>query len=299
MPTRAARLLGIRKAIFVAVSTMMVALSAPAAAQWLNYKTPGIPRLPDGKPNLSAPSPRTASGGPDLSGIWAAECAIYDGSPCFPRSLFFDLAKDLKPGDVEMTPWASGIQAQRQSRNHVDDPYGYCLPPGVPRIDFAGGPFKILQTPGVTAFLYETLVGMIFRQVFTDGRPLLASGDPTWLGYSVGRWDGDTFVVESTGFRDGGWLDTQKGRPNSDALGVTERFRRTDFGHMDLSITITDSKAYLKPWTMKTVLFLHPDTELIEAFCDDHEKTMEHRRITPPLPEPPSVAIPAASNAVK
>ena len=195
-----------------------------------------------------------------------------------------------------MTPWASAIQAQREARDHVDDPYGYCLPPGVPRIDFGGGPFKVLQTPGITAFLYETLVGMIFRQVFTDGRPLPESNEPTWLGYSVGRWDGDAFVVETNGFKDGGWLDTKKARPHSDALRVIERFRRTDFGHLDLSITITDPKAYLKPWTVKTTLLLQPDTELIEAFCDQHDKTMEHRRITPPPPEPPSVAIPAPRN---
>jgi len=270
-------------------------LPAPAAAQWLNHATPGIPRLPDGRPNLAAPPPRTADGKSDLSGIWAAECAIYTGGGCFTRSLFFDLARDLKPEDVQMTPWASGIQAQRESRDHVDDPYGYCLPTGVPRIDFGGGPFKVLQAPGITAFLYETLVGMIFRQVFTDGRPPVSgeTDEPTWLGYSVGRWDGDTFVVDTAGLKDGGWLDTKKGRPNSDALRVTERFHRTDFGHMDLTITITDPKAYLKPWTVKTVLELQPDTELIEAFCDQHEKTMEHRRITSPPPEPPSVAIPA------
>ncbi len=271
------------------------AFTAPAVGQWLNYPTPGIPRLADGKPNLSAPSPRTADGRPDLSGIWAAECAIYDGNPCFVRSLFFDLAKDLKPGDVEMTPWASAVSKQRESRNHVDDPYGFCLPPGVPRIDFGGGPFKVLQTPGVTALLYETLVGMIFRQVFTDGRPLPdSSGEPTWLGYSVGRWDGDAFVVDTNGFRDGGWIDTLKGRPNSDALRVTERFRRLDFGHMELAITINDPKAYLKPWTVRTTLVLHPDTELIEAFCEDHDKTMQHRSVAPAPPEPHSVALPAA-----
>ncbi|MBZ5635035.1 MAG: hypothetical protein LAO55_18085 [Acidobacteriia bacterium] len=278
-------------AIYRTVGTVL--LAGTAAAQWLNYATPGTPRLADGKPNLSAPAPRLADGRPDLSGIWAAECALYDGGGCFTRSLFFDLAKDLKPDDVQMTAWASKIQAQREGRDHVDDPYGYCLPPGVPRIDFGGGPFKVLQTPAITAILYETLVGMIFRQVFTDGRPLMAAGEPTWLGYSVGRWDGDTFVIDTTGFKDGGWLDTKKARPNSDALRVTERFRRTDFGHMDLSITITDPKAYLKPWTVKTTLELQPDTELIEAFCDQHEKTMEHRRITAPLPEPPSPAIPA------
>jgi hypothetical protein len=136
--------------------------------------------------------------------------------------------------------------------------------------------------------LYETLVGMMFRQVFTDGRPLPTVTEPGWLGYSVGRWDGDTFVVETTGLRDGGWLDTQKGRPHSDALRVTERFRRIDFGHMELRITIDDPKAYRKPWTATATLNLRPDTDLLEAFCDAHEKTMEHRRVTPPAPEPPS-----------
>jgi hypothetical protein len=262
--------------------------AATGQAQWLNFASPGIPRLPDGKPNLSAPARRTAGGKPDLSGIWAVECGIYGRDGCFIRSHFFDLAKDLKASEVEMTPWASAIQKQRESRNHVDDPYGYCLPPGVPRIDFGGGAFKVLHTPDVTAFLYETLVGMIFRQVFTDGRTIPSSAEPTWLGYSVGRWDGDTFVVETGGFRDGGWLDTLKARPHSDALRVTERFRRIDFGHMELIVTIDDPKAYLKPWTVNTMLHVLPDTELLEAFCDGHDKTMEHRRISPPPAEPPS-----------
>jgi hypothetical protein len=277
-------MLNVRRTALVA-SLLLV---GTARAQWLNYSTPGIPRLPDGKPNLSAPAPRAADGKPDLSGIWAVECTVYGRDACFTRSLFFDLAKDLKPEDVQMTPWASVIQRQRESRDHVDDPYGYCLPPGVPRIDYGGGPFKVLRTPGVTAFLYETLVGMMFRQVFTDGRTLPASSDPTWLGSSVGRWDGDTFVVDTNGLRDGGWLDTKKGRPHSDALHVTERFRRTDFGHMELAITIDDPKAYLKPWTAKAMLNLLPDTELLEAFCDSHDRTMEHRSVTPAVPEPPS-----------
>jgi hypothetical protein len=132
---------------------------------------------------------------------------------------------------------------------------------------------------------------MIFRQVFVDGRPLPRDAEPTWLGYSVGRWDEDVLVVETTGFRDAGWLDTQVARPHSDALRVTERFRRVDFGHIDLTITIDDAKAYLKPWTLTTQLHLLPDTELIEAFCDNHAQTMEHRVITPPMPEPPSVPV--------
>jgi hypothetical protein len=269
------------------LATIVLSLAAALDAQWLNHPSPDIPRLPNGAPNLSAPAPKTSDGKPDLSGIWAAECAVYGLDACFTQGLFFDLAKDLNPADVQMTPWAAGVQAQREARNHVDDPYGYCLPPGTPRITFSGGPFKILHTKQVTVFLYETIAGMTFRQVLTDGRSLPPPNEPTWLGYSVGRWDGEVFVVETTGFRDLGWLDTRKARPHSDALRVTERFRRTDFGHMQLTITIDDRKAFLKPWTVQTRLTLLPDTELVEAFCDGHDKTMEHRRIEA-VTEPPS-----------
>jgi hypothetical protein len=139
---------GRMNAPFTVLSTIVASLVLPGAvhAQRLNYPTPGVPRLPDGTPNLSAPAPLAGDGKPDLSGIWAAECSLYGRDGCFVRSLFFDQAKDLKPSDVEMTPWASAIQAQRENRDHIDDPYGYCLPPGVPRIDFAGGPFKMLRT---------------------------------------------------------------------------------------------------------------------------------------------------------
>src|SRR5437879_2136688 len=163
---------------------VLVAITAYAGtsasyAQWPQVKTPGIPRLPNGKPDLSAPAPRAADGHPDLSGVWDVGSMIY----------FHDLANALKPGDVQLTPWAAAVQKQRRDRNHVDDPYGYCLPLGVPRID-TRSPFKILQTPMLTAFLHESFVGMMFRQVFTDGRPLPKASevDPTWLGYSVGRW---------------------------------------------------------------------------------------------------------------
>jgi hypothetical protein len=281
--------MNIQRMAVVAIASFL-SMAGTAPAQWLNYPSPGTPRLRNGKPNLRAPTPLMANEKPDLSGIWATECE--PGSECFgQRSLFFDLAIDLKPSDVEMTPWAAGIAAQRESRDHVDDPMGYCLPAGVPRVSFVGT-FKILPTPLVTAFLYEAIPGPLFRQVFTDGRPLPTVNDRTWMGYSIGRWDDDTFVVETIGFRDGGWLDTRRGRPHSDALHVTERYRRTDFGHMEFTITIDDPKAYRKPWTVKTALHLLPDTDLLEAFCDTHEKTMEHRRITPPPAEPPSVAPP-------
>jgi len=277
---------------FATITAVLLLLSITAHTQWQNYPRPGIPRLSDGKPDLKAPTPRMADGKPDLSGVWddrcySAECAQSGPAIGQRRVWFFDLAQGLKPSDVEMTPWAAAIQAQRVSRDHVDDPYGYCMLPGVPRINFIGT-FKIIPTPQVTVFLYETAANLAFRQVFTDGRPLPEVTEHTWLGYSMGKWEGDTFVVETTGLKDGGWLDTDKARPHSDALRVTERFRRTDFGHIELTITIDDPKAYLKPWTVKTALNLVPDTELLEGSCDNHEKTMEHRRIPPAPPEPPS-----------
>ena len=280
--------------LFAAI-TAVVLLSAPAHAQW-DYVRPGIPRLPNGKPDLKAPAPRLPDGKPDLSGVWdnrcySSECA--QGGPAIGQRpvWFFDLAAGLKPSDVEMTPWAAAIAAQRAKRDHVDDPYSYCMLPGVPRINFIST-FKIIPSPQVTVFLYETAANLGFRQVFTDGRPLPKDPEHTWLGYSIGKWEGDTFVVETTGLKDGGWLDTEKGRPHSDALRVTERFRRPDFGHMEAMISIDDPKAFLKPWTAKTAFNLVPDTELLEGACDNHEKTMEHRRIPAAPVEPPSPARP-------
>jgi hypothetical protein len=272
------------RSIALCLNVIALALmTAGLEAQWFNYPTPGIPRLADGRPNLSAPAPRTSDGKPDLSGLWASPC--LDCGPGQRR--YFDLALGLNPADVVMTPWASAILKQRESREGVDDPFGYCRPPSVPRIHFVIGSYRIITAPNVTAFLHETAAGPMFRQVFTDGRPLPAVTEPAWLGYSVGKWESDTFVVDTTGFRDGGWLD-RKGRPHSDALRVTERFRRKDFGHIDLVVTIDDPKAFLKPWTFGTELTYQADWEILESFCDNHEKTMKHRVITPPPPEPPS-----------
>lgn len=278
------------------VALCLMLLPRASEAQWLKYPAPGVPRGADGTPNLRAPVSRTADGHPDLSGVWASECGVSGRDGCFPRrSEFYDLARSLPAGSVEMTPWAAGIQKQREARGHVDDPYGYCLPPGTPRIDFSGAPFKIIQTPLVTAMLYETLASMTFRQVFTDGRPFPASMEPSWLGYSVGAWEGDDFVVKTTGFRDRGWLDTQVGRPHSDALTVTERFRRLDVGHMELTVTIDDPKAFTKAWTTTAHLLLQPDSDLVESFCDAHDKTMQRRQIGDVPVEPPSPPLPRAT----
>ena len=263
----------------LATITALVLFSGTIDAQWVKHPTPGIPRLANGKPDLSAPSPRSADGHPDLSGFWGTATGGY----------FSDPAMGLKPGEVQLTPWAAAIRKMRMDRNHVDDPYGYCLPLGVPRINFRS-PFKIVQTPQLTVFLHETYSGNTFRQVFTDGRPLpnWRDAEPTWLGYSIGRWDGDTFVVDTTGFRDRGWLNNTGAYPHSDALHVTERFRRADLGHMELTITIDDPKAYVKPWTNKMALLLQADTEILEAFCDNQMTILSHWKIDPPPVEPPS-----------
>lgn len=259
-------------------------LPSSAPAQWLNYPTPGLPRLADGKPNMRAPVPRTTDGRPDLSGIWRNDCSRCRTNQ---RQLAFDLVKDLPAGAVQMTPWAAGIQQQRAKRNSVDDPWGACLPVGMPRADLLPTAFRIMNGSGLTVFLYESNSGQMFREVYTDGRPLTETVEPTWLGYSVGRWDGDVFVIETTGFRDGGWMDN-KGLPHSDALRLTARFRRLDLGSMEAAITVDDPKAYLKPFTVHADFQLLPDTALLESSCESHLKTMTHRIVEPAPPEPPS-----------
>jgi putative oxidoreductase len=264
----------------LATVAVLALLSATTDAQWVNRPTPGIPRLPDGKPNLTAPAPRLPDGHPDLQGIWDVGAMTY----------FHDLASGLKGDDApQVTPWAAGLQKGRRDRNHVDDPYTYCLPLGVPRQNHRS-PFKIVQTPPMTIFLHESFVGNTFRQIFTDGRPLpkLSETEPAWLGYSVGRWEGDEFVVESIGFRDRGWLSANLAWPNSDALKVTERWKRLDFGHLQETVTIDDPKAYLKPWTNKIILTLQADTEILDSYCDNQAIMQQHYAMGPPPAEPPS-----------
>lgn len=252
------------------ITAAFLAMAGTAHGQWLHYPTPGIPRTPDGKPNLAAPAPRTPDGRRDLSGLWEID-DLARGD----QRHFFDLAQDLKADEVSLLPWADALQREREDNLHKDDPYSRCIPPGVPRINTTQHPFKIIQTPQLTVMLHELPTGSTFRQVFTDGRSLPNDPQPTWLGYSVGRWEGDTFVVDTTGFNDRGWLDTRKGRPHSDALHVIERFQRRDFGRMDVDITIDDAKAYRKPWTVRLGLRLLPDTELLEGVCEN-DQDREH-----------------------
>jgi len=242
------------------------AMCAPAVAQWLKYTTAGIPRTPDGKADLSAPAPTTADGKPDLSGIWLVD----------DRKYFFDLAADYKAGEeVPMQPWAKALIQQHTDRLHKDDPLALCLPPGVPRVSMNENfPFKIVQLPQLTIILYETSTNSAFRQIFTDGRPLPVDPQPSWLGYSVGAWENGALKVDTIGFNDRGWLDTDKGHPQTDALHVIERFRRLDFGHLEIAVTIDDPKAYTKPWDSKVRLHLLPDTEILESVCENSK--IEH-----------------------
>jgi hypothetical protein len=134
-------------------------------------------------------------------------------------------------------------------------------------------PFKILNSSGMIAILYEALHS--YRQIFMDGRKLPKDPNPTWMGYSVGHWDGDTLAVDSAGFVDNNWLDNG-GHPGTEAMKLTERFHRRDYGHIDLQFTIDDPKAYTKPWTVKLEFTATPDSELIEYVCDENEKDLKH-----------------------
>jgi hypothetical protein len=248
-------------AILAAVFSSFI-LPANANGQWLNYKTPGIARTPDGKPDLSAPLPKMPDGKPDLSGIWRADAGGYT----------VNIASDLKAEDVR--PWAEALYQQRKDNLSKDYPGIRCLPGIGPEVSF--GMYKILQTPAAIGFFSET---GDFRQVLTDGRPLPQDPQPTWKGYSIGHWEADTLVVESAGFNDLTWLDFE-GHPHSPELRITERYHRKDFGHMELKVTFDDPKAYARPWTISINAELTPDTELLEYVCNENERDVQHIVVT-------------------
>ena len=237
------------------LAMILCVMSVSLTAQWPNRPSPGIPRTPAGKPDLSAPAPRSASGKPDLSGVWVVRNS---------GSLFY-VTQDLKPGDIR--PWADAIYKQRQDNYRNSSDGIRCLPPG-PKAGIAVGnfPMKIIQEPNLVVVLYEYQT--IFRQIFTDGRALPEDPNPTWMGYSVGQWDGDTLVVTTAGYNDRTSLDLA-GHPHTEALRVTERYHRRDAGHMDLQVTFDDPKAYTRPWTLPIQLDLVPDGELIEYVCEN------------------------------
>ena len=253
----------------VAVAGLTIVAATVLDAQWLSYPTSGIPRTPDGKPELSAPTPRAADGKPVLSGLWRPAPGIA-GS----------ITRGMNGEEVPYRPWAKALFEERQANDSRDDPTANCIVGGVPRSDFVGYPLKILEVPGMVVILYEAIHS--YRQIFIDGRPLPQDPNPAWFGYSVGRWEGDSFVVETAGFNDNVWLDNA-GRPATGALHVTERFNRKDFGRLELRITIDDPKAYTKPWDVTQSLALQPDTELLEYICNENNKYFERvpKRVEP------------------
>ena len=245
------------------VILILTSFGAGVAAQWLNYPAKGIPRLPDGKPNLSAPAPRTADGKPDLDGVWEFPTALGTLGETV-------RAPDAnKREDAVLTPEGEALQKGLKGNSFAS---AQCLPLGL--AGFASvQPFKILTMRGTVVILYEYQT--TYRQIFMDGRELPKDPNPTWMGYSVGKWDGDTLVVDTTGFN--GRVPLSGGRlPHSDALHIIERFRRRDFGHLEVQFTIEDPKIYAKPWTIKQEHYLLPNTELLEYICNENEKDLKH-----------------------
>jgi len=262
----------------------------PASAQWLNHPTPGTPRTRDGKPNLSAPVPRASNGKPDLSGVWQIEppppgenerlfgnvltdFLVPGDDPRDFSKYFLNILADFKPEDAPMRPEAAALFGQRAQTAGKDGPTSFCLPLGLPRVFLIPVPYKIIQTPGLIAMLFEA--DNTRRQVYTDGRKSVVDPQPTWLGYSTGKWAGDTLIVDTVGFNDRVWLDAF-GHPQSEASHVTERIHRRDFGHMEMQVTIDDPKNYTKPFTIKFNQILIPDSDILEAVCAENEKDRKH-----------------------
>jgi len=276
--------------IFTAV-IILAASVTPLFAQWIDHPTPGIPRTANGKPNLTAPAPRTADGKPDLSGVWMHEVT----SPAEMRRLYGpiidealkvngigmeigtqhkysrNILLDVGPDQLLMRPAAVDVQRRRQAES---DPAEVCSGvAGFPRAGLLSEPLKIIQAPRETIVMYE--VNNLHRQIFTDGRTLPKEFDfPAFLGYSVGRWEGDVFVVETAGFNDRTRLDGV-GHPHSESLHVTERFHRTSFGRLDVEFTFDDPVMYTRPFTVKIPHDLLPDADIFEMFCEN-EKDRVH-----------------------
>ena len=259
----------------------LIGMPSLGFGQWLKYPTDGVPKNADGTPNRNAPTPRLPTGKPDFSGLWHAtapgrcgaaagqfiECGVeIGGSP-----LGGNLGRNLPEG-LPYLPHAAKLAKERRADDSRDDPHVRCLPDSVPRMWTLPHLTKAVHTPKLLVLLYE--VNATYRQIFLDGRPFPQDMNPAWTGYSVGHWEGDTLVVETRGFRDNLWIDMQ-GSPMSDAAKMTERIRRPNFGTLQIDLTIDDPKSYTKPFTVKLTETLEADTELVDEFCLENEKSYE------------------------
>ena len=271
----------------ITLGIIVCVLAPHLAAQWLNYPTAGIPRLADGKPNLTAPAPRTADGKPDLSGIWGLPCPVgnavasdgYKGLPnmyCATEVAvspeFANIGQSLQDG-LPYQPWAAELVKKTRAAGRPNDPMSRCLPPGIVRLEVFPLFRKMIQIPGLLVILNEQNAS--YRQIFTDARPLPVDPNPSWNGYSSAKWDGDTLVVQTIGFRDAMWLDTGAS-PLTEAARVTEKFHRMNYGTLDIELTVDDAKAYTKPWTIHIKQILAADTELLDYICLENEKDVAH-----------------------
>jgi hypothetical protein len=258
---------------------------ASANAQYLGHPSPGIPRTRDGKPNLSAPTPRASNGKPDLSGIWQVDPTPFEELARLlpgglnglgegpPSKYFINILADFPLDAAPLQPAAGAAFRKNMENFSKDGPNSRCLPAGVPNYELIPSPYKIVQTPSLVVMLFEA--DTTFRQIFTDGRRLPVDPQPAWIGYSVGKMGRRHSGVETAGFNDRGWLDVM-GHTHSEALRVTERFQRRDFGHMEVQITVDDPKTLTKPVTIKVTQTLHADTDLLEYFCAENEKDAHH-----------------------
>ena len=263
----------------------MLATSLPVWAQWRDYPDPRTPRTKDGRPDLKAPAPRLHGGTPDLSGVWQAERAPITE---FARVLGQDRANvqvdlndvnkhymsvfwGVKPEAEPLRPEAAAILKHRL-QTPTESPMTRCLPIGVPAVAFVYA-FKMVQAPQEIVMLSETADPA--RQIYIDGRTLPKNPDPSWMGYSAGRWEGDTLVVETAGFTERSWLDGA-GHPRSESMRITERYFRRDFGHLDLEVTFEDPKYYTRPFKLKTGLTIVPDSDVFEYVCTENEKDLAH-----------------------
>jgi hypothetical protein len=265
----------------IAIAACLLITAAPVRAQWPTFATKNVPRTADGKPDLTAPAPRTADGHIDFTGLWdnawfhggkvAAPPPSPAGAPA--ASTFNDLGANIK-GGLPFQPWAAALKQKRVDGGTRENPDANCLPMGITQFHEQPQPRKIVQTPGLIVIIYEANYGL--RQIFLDGRPLPSSGpQPWWYGYSVGHWEGDTLVVQTIGLRDGGWLDIQ-GSPLTDQAKITERFRRVNYGTLEIDVTIDDPKAYTAPFSVRVNQRIVLDTELIEFICNENEKSVQH-----------------------
>jgi hypothetical protein len=248
-----------------------VALSVTLGAQWDAFRSASLPRAADGKVDVTAPPPRMPDGKPDFSGVWnyAGVLGFRGGPPppppgTPPQATFWNIEAGIKEG-LPFTPYGAELRKQRMAGNSKDNPDAACLPIGYLQSHTHSQPRKLIQLPNLIVILYEANAGT--RQIFLDGRAAPSpDAQPWWWGYSRGRWDGDTLVVESTNFRDGGWLDVN-GAPLTSEGTLIERFRRPNVGTLEIDVTIDDPKAYTRPWTVRVNQRLLPDTDLIEFVC--------------------------------